>query len=269
MRTLFLLFLFCFAQALVAQVTAPHYDDVVHLLGEPKQRGYVKLYDYGEVVVLEKRDGTTERYPWKRVKRVTFQEGPVRGADSQEPDGPGENFTPAPLPLRRYRHQLLVAPSFSRGARGEFNRFRGPINVGFGASYHLVYDLGSFRVGGGLDYAGMNANLRERLVSATGLVEYTLGPGPLRPLARLDAGPSYPVGGGLDEEQYRRRYLSLLLQPSLGVEITSLRDPQFRLLLDLGYRFATHKVDLDTANLEVETRISQYRRLVFRAGIRF
>ena len=260
-------------------VEAPHYEDIVHVLGLGQVEGYVTDYQYGKSVTIHRRYGSRVTFPWEQVKRVTFKERRVGSRSPRRPQpavggqqeaGEGAFILPPPPP-RKHHHEILVHTNLSQSNTDpDLNRFRNrELALGIGASYSMLWDHRWLRYGGGVDLALMNNRQRESVIAGLGIVEALYGEDRVRPFLRLEAGPSLPLGGGPEGASINARRVSWLVQPTIGLDARASHDPWINFHFDLGYRFLNSRFDIETANLELITQRIQYRRLVLRAGLRF
>jgi hypothetical protein len=272
-----LLLLFAISGFLVGQAPASHYVDVVHLHGKDAVSGTVITYDYGVRVVLVQDNGNTMDFAWDDVKRVNFRLDKEREAEilanrstENEPTSLQEEAPIRTSLKRKFMHQISAGVSFGAiqdNGNFDFNPRR--INIGGAAAYHLTRRFNKFNVGLGLDLSLMNHQLQEKVLAATGQVEYSFGNAGTRPFVRFEAGMTYPFGAGSRDGEVTERTISPLVHPSIGLEFGGDKGPLQRLFIDLGYRFLTNSFTITDANLDVIQRKVNYQRLVLRGGVRF
>ncbi|WP_020568031.1 hypothetical protein [Neolewinella persica] len=273
-----LLILFAVSGLLFGQAPANHYIDVVHLHGKDAVSGTVITYNYGSRVILVQDNGTILDFEWDEVKRVNFrldkdreEEIAATQSTSMKPDVLPEEEAPRRQLKRKFMHQFSTSMSFGATQidNGNFGfRFR-RITIGGGAAYHFLRSFNKVNVGLGVDLSLMNHQLQEKVLSATGQVEYLFGNGKRRPFVRLEAGMTYPFGAGSRDGEVTERAIAPLVHPSVGLEFGGENGPLQRLFIDLGYRFLTNTFTITDANLDVIQRKVNYQRLVLRAGVRF
>ncbi|MFK8161100.1 MAG: hypothetical protein AB8H12_01445 [Lewinella sp.] len=274
-----ILILFVVSGFLLGQAPANHYVDVVHLHGGDAVSGTVITYDYGTRVVLVKDNGATLDFKWNEVKRVNFRLDKQREKEiaaeqrlRAEPESvPVEAAAPNRQLKRKLIHQFSAGMSFGANQvdNGDFGfRFR-RTTIGGTAAYHVLRRFRRVNVGLGADLSLMNHRLQEKVLSATGQVEYLFGNGKSRPFVRFEAGMTYPFGAGSRDGEVTERAISPLMHPSLGLEFGGENGPLQRLFIDLGYRFFTNRFTITDANLDVIQRKVSYQRLILRAGVRF
>lgn len=272
-----LLLLFAISGFLVGQAPASHYVDVVHLHGKDAVSGTVITYDYGVRVVLVQDNGNTLDFNWDDVKRVNFRLDKEREAEilanrsvEDEPASFQEEVPIRTSLKRKFMHQISAGVSFGAiqdNGNFDFNRRR--ITIGGAAAYHLMLNFNRLNIGLGLDMSLMNHQLQEKVLSATGQVEYLFGNASTRPFVRFEAGMTYPFGAGSRDGEVTERTISPLVHPSVGLEFGGDKGPLQRLFIDLGYRFLTNSFTITDANLDVIQRKVNYQRLVLRGGVRF
>ena len=234
------------------------YTDAVRLRGGRTLSGKLVDYTYGEAITMERSDGQRTTIPWRRVVRVYFE------VDREQ--FLGDSL--APPPTRRWQHQVTATTGLSRTdlPNSQFGT-QGRSNVGAGAAYHYVRPLGPLLVGAGGGAEVMSAVNDERLLQLTALVEYQLGSGRLRPLARLLAGGNLPLGH--PDLSLSSRAIGSVIHPSVGIALLPPVGHWGILLFDLGYRFTGVEFTTVDPNFELVTRRVNYRRLVFTLGTRF
>jgi hypothetical protein len=214
-------------------------------------------------------------FDWSEVKRVNFRldknrEDEIRAAQITEDEPQMEEPTRSSL-KRKFLHQFSAGVSFGAiqfdNSNIGFSRRR--VNIGGSAAYHLVRSFNKVNVGLGFDLSLMNHQLQEKVLSATGQVEYHFGKANTKPFVRFEAGMSYPFGAGSRDGEVTERSISPLVHPSVGLEFGGDNGPLQRLYIDLGYRFLTNSFTITDANLDVIERKVNYQRLVLRGGVRF
>ena len=242
--------------------------DVVEVRGGLDLVGTLIDYQYGEGVTLVTDDGEIEYVEWKRVERVTYRTRKVRAAVAEPKTAWKEAGSPDWAPERRWRHNFLITTGFSQ-ERLEDPFFFSRTNtvLGTGVNYHLLYMAGGLAVGPGAGFEVLSASRGERMASLTGMVEYRLGKGRVRPLARLLGGANLLVGSErLDIES---RQVGHTLHPSVGLAFDPPGGGWMQLSLDLGYRLSSVRFTGMTQNLEIFEREINYQRLTFGLAARF
>lgn len=269
---LFLLFLSLSFSA-TAQLRASEYIDVIFLKGGGELVGTIVEYQHGKVVSLVQENGTLRKIGWNDVRRVNFKLDKRRArnlSQGLEATG-GEEEAVAEtvfIPSRKWQHQ--VTGSINLGRSGSDFGF-GVTTFGGGFAYHAVKNVSFLKIGAGLDLSLMSDSRDENTISTTLFVESPLGfrKKHLYPIIRLEAGPSLPFGSAGAGNEIIKRRLSFLFHPSVGIAINPRKGQWGSLVFDVGYRFLDSRFTILTASLDELQRTVNYRRLVFRGGIRF
>ena len=242
-------------------------QDVVEVRGGPDLVGTLIDYRYREGVTLVTDDGEVEFVEWGRVKRVDYRTRAPRAGASE----PGEDWqevgSPSWAPSRRWRHQLLITTGFSRETSN--SDFFSEVNalLGAGVNYHLIYTSGRLAVGPGAGFEVLSASRGERMTTLTGLVEYRLGKGRVRPLARVIGGANLILGS--DQLDLETRRIGHTVHPSVGLSFDPPGGGWMQLDLDLGYRLSSVYFSALTPNLEIFEREINYQRLTLGLAARF
>ncbi len=261
-----LILLFLLSVSVVVAQDRQLYADRVEVRGGRDRSGTVTEYDYGRQVTIEKRGGRVSTIPWRRIVRVHFALDQEELMRRDDPTAGAQDVTAAPD--RGWRHQLTTTMGLSRSPL-PFNQFgsRGQLNVGAGAAYHYVRPVGKVLVGIGGGAEVMSPRNEERVLLLTGLAEYQLGDGRLRPLVRLLAGANLPLGH--PDLQLSGRSVGYVAHPAVGIALLPPRGRWGTLLFDVGYRFTQVEFRTENQNLELVSRRINYRRLIFTIGTRF
>lgn len=269
MRLFHTIVVLLFASLIVsAQTRADQYTDVVYLNAGASVEGTILAYEYDVRVVIVREDGAVEEFPWEEIKRVNFQLDRNRTPETSGQEAAAEEpETVLPAPARKFRHQVTSALTFGNTTVSDFGR--PGTALGGGLAYHLLRNVSFLTVGAGLDVNVMNHQRRENVLAATVLVEVPIGKGRLRPFVRMEAGPTFPFGGGIASGEITSRKVTPLYHPAVGVEIAPRNGGWGKMTVDLGYRFLNSQFVIVTENLDVVERDVNYRRLVFRGGMRF
>ncbi|WP_157975853.1 hypothetical protein [Lewinella sp. IMCC34191] len=269
MRLILLICFICLTEWCVAQTIAERRTvDLVEVRGDMDRRGTLIGYAYGKSVTIVTSTGEVITFPWNKVRRVTFEGESASPIESE--DWWITADTLQVLPGRRFRHQLLFTTGFSQEDQQSFNGFDlGPSLpiYGPGVSYHFLYSTDNFSLGPGAGFEVMNVGRGERLVSLTGLAEYRLGRGRVRPFGRFQAGVNLPIGN--DRLDMDSRSVGATYHPSVGLLFGPPFGRWMDLSFDIGYRFSTVHFTALTPNLEVVDREIDYRRFTFGLGARF
>ena len=265
MRYLPFLLACLFAALLPAQDDAV-FTDRIDVRGGRDRSGSITEYEYGQQVTIDEGDGRITTVPWRRIASVNFALDREVLARREDPDAAIQDVT-AP-PDRGWRHQVTTTMGFSRSPQS-FNQFgrRGLLNIGAGVAYHYVRPLGNLLLGAGGGAEVMSPRNNERVLLLTGLAEYQLGSGRLRPLIRLVAGGNLPLGH--PDQPLSGRSVGYVVHPALGLALLPPRGRWGTLLFDLGYRFTQVQFRTQNQNFELVDRRINYRRLVFTLGTRF
>ena len=274
MRAFFLLVFCLLLTATHAQPVAPEYVDVIQMRGGRDLFGSVLSYTHGKRVTIVQQDGTLKEVDWADIKRVSFQIDRVRlAAIRREAAGQlSTEETPDAteiVPQRRYVHQVTGAVHLGRSVNSRFGFAN--TSIGGAMAYHLTRRFGQFRAGAGADLSLMSQTRGENVFALTTFGEYQLffGGRHLRPIFRFEAGPGLPFGNRREGDEITNRRVGLLIHPSVGVEIQPRENQWGGLFFDLGYRFLNTRFTVVSANLDELERTVNYRRLVFRGGLRF
>ena len=242
------------------------YTDRVDVRGGRDRSGTITEYIYGQRITIDEGDGRVTTLPWRRIASVSFALDREELARREDPYAAAQDVgTP---PERGWYHQVTTTTGFSRFPLS-FNQFGGlgRLNVGAGAAYHYVRPLGKLVVGAGGGAEVMSPRNNERVVLLTGLAEYQLGNGRIRPLLRLLVGGNLPLGH--PDLQLSERRVGYVAHPALGLALLPPRGRWGTLLFDVGYRFTRVAFRTENQNFEVVDRRINYRRLVFTLGTRF
>ena len=277
MRFLLLLAGFLLTSVLTAQPPGQEYVDVVYLRSGNQLEGTVLEYVHDKRVTLVLENGSVREVEWSEMRRVGFRldrsrlERARREADEDYVPEPAEaTATEEEFRPRRTQtyHQLTAAINLGQGTPSQFGVVTTVIGGAF--AYHLLRDVGDFRIGGGLDLALMSESRGENVVAVTGQAEYALLPSRrVRPLLRFEAGPALPFANPGTGNEIRDRQLSFLVHPSLGLDIQPRNGGWGGLVFDVGYRFMDSSFTVVTPNLDELVRTVSYRRLFLRGGLRF
>ena len=242
------------------------YTDRIDVRGGRDRSGTITDYQYGQQVTIDEGEGRVTTVPWRRIASVNFAPDREELARREDPNAAAQDvITP---PDRGWRHQVTTTMGFSRSPL-PFNQFGGlgRLNVGAGAAYHYVRPLGKLVVGAGGGAEVMSPRNNERVVLLTGLAEYQLGNGRIRPLLRLLVGGNLPLGH--PDLQLSERRIGYVTHPALGLALLPPRGRWGTLLIDVGYRFTRVEFKTQDQNFEVVDRRINYRRLIFTLGTRF
>lgn len=279
MRLRFLLLVFCYLPLTAqAQPRASEYVDVVYVKGGRELEGTIVAYKHGELVSIVLANGDLQEIDWDDIRRVNFKLDKdrlrkiTRSSQTGEPtaENTGElSRADAFIPRRKTLHQLTGAINLGQTNSSRFGR--GSTTIGGSFAYHLVREVSFLKVGAGVDLSLMSHSRSENVVSATVFGELPSGfrGRHVRPVLRLEAGPSLPFGSADSDNEIIRRQLSVMIHPSIGVEILPRKNQWGSLVFDLGYRFLDSRFTVITPNLDELERTVNYRRLVFRGGLRF
>lgn len=273
MRPLFLLlFLLISFNYISAQNKAPEYVDVVSLKGGKELVGTVVEYIHEEKVVMVLENGDLKEIPGDEIRRVNFRLDKYRLQSIKrkttqlmvEEQEEAEVF----IPTRKRMHQLTGAVNIGQSSVSRFGNSR---TFGGSFAYHIVQEVKFLKVGLGVDVSMMSESRNENVAAITSFAEsaFSINGGRLRPLIRFEFGPSLPFGDSGSGDEIIRRDLSFLFHPSIGVEIAPRKGQWGGLVFDLGYRFLDSNFTILTSNLDELERTVNYRRLVFRGGLRF
>ncbi|WP_116124761.1 hypothetical protein [Lewinella sp. IMCC34183] len=249
------------AAALPAQeaVTVHTFDQVTLRRGGGQLQGLLIGYVYGGEATIKTKDGRTVTVPYEQIKRVTLRR--PRGPADELPDG-----LPVEPTELAWRHEISVMLGFVReDLDGSSAAAR---TIGFGGAYHLIRQFGGWGAGLGGGYELLHATRRERLLSATALLERQFGHGRLRPALRLRAGVGLPVVTQ-DRVSVQDRRTGLLLHPSLGLELRPPAGNWGAVTADIGYRLVNTGYTLvDEGNRRIDRDLN-YRRLTLSLATRF
>ena len=265
MRNLLYLFLCLFATTVLAQDDAV-YTDRIDVRGGRNRSGTIVEYLFGQRVTIDEGQGRVTTVPWRRIRSVNFALDREELARREDPATAARDVTTPPD--RGWRHQVTTTAGFSRSPR-PFDPFssRGLLNVGSGIGYHYVRPLGSLLLGAGGGAETTSPRNNERVLLLTGLAEYQLGSGRLRPLLRMLVGGNLPLGHR--DLPLSGRSVGYVAHPAVGLALLPPRGRWGTLLLDVGYRFTQVQFRTQNQNFELVDRRINYRRLVVTLGTRF
>lgn len=139
--------------------------------------------------------------------------------------------------------------------------------VGSGVAYHYLLPVGPVWLGAGGSFEWMGNTRDERLAALTAVVEYQPGRRRVRPVARLEAGASLPIGG--PEQAISDRSVGPLVHPSVGLAIDTGSRRSHEILLTAGYRFANANFSAVSRYGWPAARAVKYQRLTFTLASRF
>lgn len=274
MRSLFLLLCFLITiPFLCAQTQAHEYVDVVSLKGGKEVSGTVIEYTFNGRVVIVQEDGTIKEIDGDEIRRVNFRLDKYRLQSIKretlqqmdEEEGEAEKVF---IPTRKRQHQVTGAINVGQTL---VSRFGNSTTFGGSFAYHLVQQVKFLKIGLGTDISLMSASRNENVAAITSFAELALSfnSSRLRPLFRFEVGPSLPFGNSGSDNEIIQRNVSFLFHPSVGLDIPPRKGQWGGLVFDLGYRFLDSRFTVQTANLDELERTVNYRRLVFRGGLRF
>lgn len=274
MRHLLFLLLLSLSFSATAQLRASEYVDVIFLKGGGELVGTIVEYQHGKVVSLVQENGTLRKIGWSDVRRVNFQLDKRRARNlSLRPAGSDGEVEAAIeeevfIPGRKWQHQVTGALNLGRSG-SDFGF--GITTFGGGFAYHAVKDISFLKIGAGLDLSLMSDSRDENTVSTTLFLESPIGfiKKRIRPVIRVEAGPSLPFGNAGTSNDIIKRQVSFLFHPSIGIAINPRKGQWGGLVFDVGYRFLDSRFTILTTTLDELQRTVNYRRLVFRGGIRF
>ncbi|MEM6769174.1 MAG: hypothetical protein AAF597_01205, partial [Bacteroidota bacterium] len=222
MRTfLFLLCCFLAFPTLWAQGRAPEYIDVVSLKDGGEVTGTVVEYIYGKKAVVVLDNGDLQEIAAENIRRVNFRLDRYRLStikrqitqqmEVKEAEADTEVF----VPTRKFNHQVTAAINIGRSSVTQFST---STTIGGSFAYHLVKQVKFLNVGAGLDVSLMSEARNENVVAATVFAEsaFSINGGRLKPLIRLEAGPSLPFGNSGTDDEIVNRSISVLIHPSIG-----------------------------------------------------
>ena len=266
MRYLLILLPCLIATALLPGQDHSIYTDRIDVRGGRDRTGTITEYLYGQHVTIDEGDGRVTTVPWRRIASVNFTLDREELARREDPGARAQDV--ATPPDRGWRHQITTTTGFSRSPLA-FNQFGGlgQLNVGAGAAYHYVRPLGKLVVGAGGGAEVMSPRNNERVVLLTGLAEYQVGNGRIRPLLRLLVGGNLPLGH--PDLEFSERRIGSVAHPALGLALHPPRGRWGTLLFDVGYRFTRVAFRTQNQNFELVDRRINYRRLIFTLGTRF
>jgi len=276
MRPLFfILCLLVSTQYIIAQNRAPAYIDVVLLKDGDELTGTVIEYVHDKKVVLVLGNGALREIAGDKIRRVNFRldkyrlkslerEARLRDKDVDEEGEEDERLSPT----RTLQHQVTGSINVGRSSVSQFGNTS---TIGGSFAYHLVRKIKFLKVGAGVDVSLMSEARNENVIAATAFAEsgIRINGSNIRPIIRFETGPSLPFGSSTSDNEIISRNVSMLIHPSVGVEIVPRKEKWGSLVFDLGYRFLDSRFTVLTASLDELERSVNYRRLVFRGGLRF
>ncbi|OAV45549.1 hypothetical protein [Lewinella sp. 4G2] len=274
MRHFLLAFLLCTCgSALFGQQNLPVVQDVLHLRSGGEVRGQILELKFGDVVLILTPKGETKTFKWNEVKRVGYRE--FVGARPKTPTAPEEDTEATPMPFQRptrawfhrvHAHGLLGREALQNDFSPEENIY------GLGISAYHLRALGKLNLGVGIDYANMHFSREERTIGLLGTAELNLPVSASKNWgfnARLNAGPTLPLIRAASGQVIESRKLSMLVEPSLGINFSTDGNPYSTLSINLGYRFLDAGFTVTTATLDLVERTINYRRVMLGAGYTF
>ncbi|THH41849.1 hypothetical protein [Neolewinella litorea] len=244
-------------QGAVASRSAP---DRIVLTDGQRLKGKLTAYRYGDAVSLVTADGQTYTFSSDRIKRVEMGGRSGRFASTALSPHTGA----ADLPRREWRHQVRTSAGFTDNIGEDFYSVS---TLGIGIDYHYLRQWKALAAGLGGAMELMDADRSERLASLTGLVEYQLGGGRLRPLFRFSGGVALPVGGrGLKIES---RTPGAVVHPAIGLLLLPPSGSWGAVVMDVGYRFSHVSFRGTDGYRPAFYREVTYRRLTLGIATRF